>query len=218
MKFFTDDIRNNVKVIFLALILALAVGQADADYVPWQGAKSQPPGCFSNDKGCDAPLNTSSLSQIKRGELWLNSDDTDGTSVGLLVEGRASIGSVDGPDSSAQLEVKSTNKGFLPPRIANTTSITSPATGLLIYNTTAKQYQYNSGTGVAPSWQSLGGAPPKTVALYYDLATNPMPTGWVKCDGATYGIAPNSNTTPDLRGVTMTGEGGTIPVYYICKL
>jgi hypothetical protein len=44
------------------------------------------------------------------------------------------------PSSSAQLEVKSTSKGFLPPRIALTSltdnsTISSPATGLLIYNT-----------------------------------------------------------------------------------
>jgi hypothetical protein len=44
------------------------------------------------------------------------------------------------PDSSAQLDVFSNNKGFLPPRIAlvatNVKSpVTNPATGLLVYNT-----------------------------------------------------------------------------------
>jgi hypothetical protein len=44
------------------------------------------------------------------------------------------------PDASAKLDVSSTNKGFLPPRIALTALIsanpvTSPATGLLIFNT-----------------------------------------------------------------------------------
>jgi hypothetical protein len=44
------------------------------------------------------------------------------------------------PDASAKLEVNSTNKGFLPPRIALTalnsaSPVTSPATGLLIFNT-----------------------------------------------------------------------------------
>lgn len=44
------------------------------------------------------------------------------------------------PDASAKLEVKASNKGFLPPRIAllSTTdivTIASPATGLIIYNT-----------------------------------------------------------------------------------
>jgi len=45
------------------------------------------------------------------------------------------------PDNSAMLDVKSASKGFLPPRVALTASnvaapVTSPAAGLLIYNTT----------------------------------------------------------------------------------
>jgi hypothetical protein len=44
------------------------------------------------------------------------------------------------PDASAKLDISSTNKGFLPPRIALTalnsaSPVTSPATGLLIFNT-----------------------------------------------------------------------------------
>lgn len=44
------------------------------------------------------------------------------------------------PDASAKLDVSSNNKGFLPPRIALTalnsaSPVTSPATGLLIFNT-----------------------------------------------------------------------------------
>lgn len=44
------------------------------------------------------------------------------------------------PNASAKLDVYSTNKGFLPPRVTLTdymdvTTIPNPATGLLIYNT-----------------------------------------------------------------------------------
>lgn len=44
------------------------------------------------------------------------------------------------PDASSMLEVKSTNKGFLPPRVSLTATesaspITSPAIGLVVYNT-----------------------------------------------------------------------------------
>ncbi|MCT4581853.1 MAG: hypothetical protein N4A35_10580 [Flavobacteriales bacterium] len=51
------------------------------------------------------------------------------------------------PDASAKLEVRSSNKGFLPPRVALTgnndvTTITTPASGLLVYNTAS------AGTGV----------------------------------------------------------------------
>ncbi|MFZ4454984.1 MAG: hypothetical protein ACOYOT_02060 [Bacteroidales bacterium] len=41
--------------------------------------------------------------------------------------------------SSAMLDVKSTNKGFLLPRVADTTAISSPTAGLMIYDTTNKK-------------------------------------------------------------------------------
>lgn len=61
------------------------------------------------------------------------------------------------PDASAKLEVNATNKGFLPPRVTLTsgtdiTTIPSPATGLLVYNTgnnaglAAGYYYWNGGT------------------------------------------------------------------------
>jgi hypothetical protein len=66
------------------------------------------------------------------------------------------------PDASAQLQVESTNKGFLVPRVANTGVITTPAKGLLIYQTDVPEgLYYNVGTAGIPSWiqlSSLSGA------------------------------------------------------------
>jgi hypothetical protein len=60
-------------------------------------------------------------------------------------------------DGSAMLEVKSTEKGFLPPRMKESqrNDISDPATGLIIYQTdgTAGLYQYN-GT----AWAVIGGS------------------------------------------------------------
>lgn len=57
------------------------------------------------------------------------------------------------PDGSAMLDVKSTTKGFLPPRMteAERDGISLPATGLLIYQTdaTAGFYYYNGAAWVA---------------------------------------------------------------------
>ena len=52
------------------------------------------------------------------------------------------------PDASAQLDVSSTIKGFLPPRMDSTkrNSIASPAAGLTIYNTTLQSVQVYNGT------------------------------------------------------------------------
>jgi len=51
------------------------------------------------------------------------------------------------PDSSAMLDVKSTSKGLLPPRMtrAQRNAITSPGLGLIIYNTTANRPNYWNG-------------------------------------------------------------------------
>jgi hypothetical protein len=61
------------------------------------------------------------------------------------------------PDASAMLDVKSTAKGLLIPRMtaANRTTISSPATSLLVYQTdgTAGYYMYNGST-----WILLGGS------------------------------------------------------------
>ena len=52
------------------------------------------------------------------------------------------------PAASAQLDVSSTTKGFLPPRMDSTqrNAIASPAAGLTIYNTTLKSVQVYNGT------------------------------------------------------------------------
>ncbi len=73
------------------------------------------------------------------------------------------------PNVSAMLDVESTNKGLLVPRItllsnADATTIVTPATSLLIYNTATAGvvpnniepgYYYNSGTPASPLWQRL---------------------------------------------------------------
>ena len=63
------------------------------------------------------------------------------------------------PDASAGLDVVSTNKGALLPRLtsAQRTAIAAPATGLLVFQTTAPAgFYYNAGTPGAPAWQLIG--------------------------------------------------------------
>lgn len=52
------------------------------------------------------------------------------------------------PHASAQLEVSSTTKGYLPPRMTTVqrNAITSPAAGLTIYNTTSNAFECYNGT------------------------------------------------------------------------
>ncbi len=55
-------------------------------------------------------------------------------------------------EASAALQVNSTTKGFLSPRNSNPTGITSPATGLQVYNTTTNELNVYNGT----SWVAVG--------------------------------------------------------------
>ena len=50
------------------------------------------------------------------------------------------------PSADAMLDVKSSNKGILIPRLSNSSLIPSPTLGLIFYNTTTNQFNYYNGT------------------------------------------------------------------------
>jgi len=50
------------------------------------------------------------------------------------------------PDGSAMLDVKSTTLGLLPPRVADTNAISTPAEGLMIYDLSSHCMRYYNGT------------------------------------------------------------------------
>lgn len=65
------------------------------------------------------------------------------------------IGATGAPDASAVLELVSGTKGALLPRVAATTDVASPATGLIVYQTGGTAgYYYYTGTG----WQQIATA------------------------------------------------------------
>lgn len=61
------------------------------------------------------------------------------------------------PDTSAMLDISSTDKGFLLPRMirAKRNAIVLPATGLAIYNSSSNTIDVNTGTPAAPVWVPL---------------------------------------------------------------
>jgi hypothetical protein len=109
----------------------------------------------------------------------------------VFLNGKAQTGiGTTTPSPSAKLEVFSTNQGFLPPRIAlsatnATNPVTSPATGLLVYNTATNGTTPNN---VAPGYYYWNG------------------TAWVAILGniTTSSIAGNGTTT------TLTNFGAEV--------
>jgi uncharacterized protein (TIGR02145 family) len=79
---------------------------------------------------------------------------TNAQSVGISADGSA-------PDNSAMLDVKSTSKGFLPPRLTTLqrNAISSPAEGLVIYNTDEKTLNIYTGTTWGPISPVVCGQP-----------------------------------------------------------
>lgn len=77
----------------------------------------------------------------------------------IHLSGQTGIGTTT-PHASAKLDVSATNKGFLPPRIAllsttDVATITSPATGLVVYNTNTAG---NSPNAVVPGYYYWDGS------------------------------------------------------------
>src|SRR3954469_11272691 len=76
---------------------------------------------------------------------------SDAQSVGINSDGSK-------PNTSAILDLNSTNKGLLIPRMTavQKTLIKQPATGLMIYQTDGKSgFYYNKGTTSMPLWMPL---------------------------------------------------------------
>ncbi|GAB3845528.1 hypothetical protein GCM10028822_04090 [Hymenobacter terrigena] len=66
------------------------------------------------------------------------------------------IGTTGTPDASAILDLVSSTKGALLPRVAATTDVASPAPGLVVYQTGGTAgYYYNAGTTTSPNWLQL---------------------------------------------------------------
>lgn len=65
------------------------------------------------------------------------------------------------PDGSSILDIESTDKGILIPRLttAQINAIVNPANGLMVYNTDIGEFQFNNGTIATPDWSKISHTP-----------------------------------------------------------
>ncbi len=77
------------------------------------------------------------------------------------------------PNTSSQLDISSSTKGILIPRMktSTVTSIINPAKGLMVYDTAKNQLMVNMGTAASPNWQTI--VAKSGWALNGNSATNP---------------------------------------------
>src|SRR6186713_2846277 len=76
---------------------------------------------------------------------------------GLTANAQVGIGT-SAPDASTMLDITSTAKGLLVPRMLSSerTAITSPAIGLIVFQTDGTAgFYYNAGTPLSPDWVIL---------------------------------------------------------------
>lgn len=172
--------------------------QSDANHLMWIAKDIQ---------------NTMKLDQIKDdGDSFLLTLDADqdntGKNYGLKItangstdeniamaisSGKAIIGALSG-DDSALMEISSTSNGILIPRMTTTqmNAITTPANGLMVYDTTANDLMVNIGDGATPNWIGL-----KAVGI----------TG-----SGTVGTIPRFATATSIENSQITDDGSTIAI------
>ena len=99
------------------------------------------------------------------------------------------------PNASALLDLQSTNKGLLLPRLADTNAVASPAKGLVIYSTTANALFYYNGS----SWQST--ANNGSADLWYKYQDSVLMT-----DKEYVSINPSPGLKTPMSGLSVTGN------------
>lgn len=150
--------------------------------------------------------------------LWSNTDNS--LEIGTrslathypftLIAKDGSVGmGISTPDSSSALDVSSTTKGFLPPRMttAQRDAISSPATGLTIFNLSNNKLNVYNGS----SWVDLEDANPSGSS--FGSTSNDL-SDYVHHDDTVDSASSSLRTLVDITGEKGTLMGGVVHGYY----
>ena len=106
------------------------------------------------------------------------------------------------PSNNAVLDVSSTNKGLMLPRIADTSNVANPSAGLIIYNNATKKPTYHNGT----SWQTIAAQTTTTTSNKDSITYTITGASGIFTNGTfpVLAISHGSNCS-----ITMGGGGGS---------
>jgi hypothetical protein len=128
-----------------------------------------------------------------------------------LIYDTATADTRDMPVASAVLEVRSTTRGLLPPNMTTTqrNAISSPADGLIVYDTTLHQlYEYQNG-----SWTQIGGS--GITQLTGDVTAGPgsgSQAATLATVNSNVGSFTYASITVNGKGLITAASSGTAPV------
>ena len=118
-------------------------------------------------------------------------------------------------NESVTVEIESNDKGFLLPRLADTSTVTTPREGLLIYDASAKSPAYYNGN----NWNAILSSQPQystTADSFTYTIVNPAGTpagsfmaGTYPCEAVSYGLL-NPNSGPFFVNMTQPRDENTI--------
>ena len=119
------------------------------------------------------------------------------------------------PDASSVLDITATDAGLLVPRLTTTQrdALSSPATGLLIFNTTTRSFQYNFGDGSSVDWYSLDAQSDSSSASYSYMVPIWAEEKLELQDNAYEWAFGNGAETPTNSGITIY-----VPSNYTCAI
>ncbi|MHC1776298.1 MAG: hypothetical protein AB9834_12905 [Lentimicrobium sp.] len=137
--------------------------------------------------------------------------------IGISANAQVAINSdASAPDNSAMLDVKSTTRGFLAPRmtLAQRNAIVTPATGLVVFQTNNSPGLYiNNGTPAVPSWNLVGTNSGQWLnngtSIYYNSGNVGIGTS---TPSAPFHVANNNAGNTALFGSDILGFPGTTSV------
>lgn len=119
------------------------------------------------------------------------------------------------PDASAILEVRSTVRGFLPPRLTTgeRDAIGSPATGLFLYNTSIGRFNYRDGSWISliSSSDNISALSSSTSLQLETLLSDETGSGAVVFANAPVLVTPTlgAASATSINNITLTNPGTT---------